>query len=373
MLQSSFITSDFINQIITEVADIFCYMHHQKPYPMIYQDLKPEHILIGETGIKLIDFGIASYMGEPGNKFQNYGTPAFCAPEKSKGSKISIQTDVYAIGKLLESLLCAKGEKGSRSLMHIVKKATNAELSERYLSIEAFMEDFTDHMQSEKNSIYQKHLLKKIVAAGSQPHIGTTHISISFTEYLNRQGIYTVYREKNQSEAMRMAIKQGGFAKDGGLYRKKNFFGMPAYGEGVDMDIPRNAVEILDYGSDVFGAVSEEADLFLFIIGSRQWETLYADLAFEKVQSVKGLQIVSNYGDNRKAKHYAKKYEKTVYCFPLDADPFFLTEEKITLFQRLLEQRGKSDKKHWNCRKYPRQWGNALIRGIGKLYGKRTK
>lgn len=372
MLQSSFITLEFIVQIITETAEVLSYLHHLKPNPMVYQDLKPEHIIVGKDGVKLIDFGIAFYLDETGNKFQNYGTPGFCAPEKSKEAKISIQTDIYSIGKLLEELIYAEGNDKSRCLMHVARRAASTDLSVRYASAEELLADLSGHMQSSQNSIYQRHLLTKIVAAGSQPHIGTTHLSVSFTQYFNQHNTLAVYREKDTSNNMRTAMKNGKFAEDGGLYRRNGFFGMPAYGEGVKADIPERAIEISDYGADLAGALSEEADLFLLMIRSREWEIAYADLALERLKGTKGLVVIANYGSIRQAKQYEKRYGLAVYCFPLDLNPFYMTKEKERLFEKLLEKERKQSKKHWNCRINPREWGNALVRGAGKLCSKRT-
>ena len=121
MLQSSFITLNFIYHTIMEVADILEYLHQLKPYPVIYQDLKAEHIMITKQGIRLIDFGIAAYLDDTGNKFQNFGTPEYCAPEKEKAGIISVKTDIYSLGKLLEAMIDANGEKESQCLMRIAK------------------------------------------------------------------------------------------------------------------------------------------------------------------------------------------------------------------------------------------------------------
>ena len=370
LFQSSFITPDFIYQTIMEVADILDYMHHLKPNPMIYQDLKAEHVIISKSGVKLIDFGISSFLGESGNKFQNYGTPKFCAPEKSEEAKTGIWTDVYSIGKLLEELIGAEETGESLCLMHIAEKACSFDLKERYITMREFQADLTAHMQSKKNSNHEKHLLKKIVVAGSQPRIGTTHISISFAQYLNRQNKFAVYREENTSEDMRKIILQGGFVEEGGLYRRGNFFGMPAYGEGVAVNIPKEAVLVLDYGSDLKGALLEKADLFLFIMGSRAWETERDHQSYAKVKNKKGLILLTNYGNKIQTKQYARKYAHTVYCFPLDENPFFMTKEKEKLFETLLEQKGERNQNDWYRRKHPRKRGHSLICGIGKLCSK---
>jgi serine/threonine protein kinase len=373
MLQSSFISPDFIYYTLMDVAEILDYMHHIKPNPMIYQDLKSEHIISGKEGIKLIDFGIAVCLGEMGNKFQNYGTPKFCAPEKAEEAKVNIQTDIYSIGKLLEELIYAEADNMSHHLMHIAKRAMSPDLSNRYHSMREFMADLTKQMQSTKKSHYQKHLLKKIIVTGSQPRIGTTHLSISFTEYLNRKNIVTVYRETNTSETMRNAIEKGNFTKEGGLYRRGEFLGMPAYGEGVCVDIPKDAVEILDYGTDLKGALSEKADLFLFVAGSREWEIKQTDLIYQKIRNSQGLVLISNYGNKSQAKKYAREYNRKVYCFPLDENPFYMTKEKEKLFDGLLEKESKISKNNWICRKHPRMRRNALVCGSGKLCSGRTE
>ena len=371
MLQSSFITLDFIYHIITEVANILDYMHNLKPNPLVYQDLKPEHIILGKEGIKLVDYGIATYLRETGNKFQNYGTPEFCAPEKSKEAKISIQTDVYSIGKLLERLIDAEGNKMSQCLMQTAKKATDPDLKIRHQTMQEFLSDFSMQVQSNQNSVYQEHLLTKIVAAGSQPHIGTTHLSISFTQYLNRNKKLAVYREKNTSEHMRMAIRNGIFAEGGGLYRRNNFLGMPAYGEGVEVKIPEHAIEILDYGTDIKGALSEQSDMLLLVVGSREWEIEFANMAFQKLKEADNLVVIANYGNLRQAKSYAKNFARAVYCFPLDKDPFIMTKEKESLFEGLLEKERKKSKNYWNSRSNSGKWGNTLVHSFGKLHGKR--
>lgn len=371
LLQSSFITLDFIRHVIIQVADILAYMHQLKPHPIVYQDLKPDHVIVGKDSVKLIDFGIASFLEGPGNKFQNYGTPEYCAPEKAKEAKVSVQTDIYAIGKLLETLILAEGTKQSQTLMHIVKKATHIQLKERYPSIDAFLADFTSCMQSNNHSNSGRHLLQKIVVAGSQPRIGTTHLSLSFAQYLNQQNKKTVYQEKNNSDSMRKLARQGNVIKEGGLYRGKDFLGMPNYGGGVEVTAPERAIEILDYGTDLVGASSEKADLFLLLMGSREWELEYADRAYERLKEERCLKVIANYGSDAQAKQYAKRYRRTIYSFPLDRNPFLMTKEKERLFNGLLEKEKKGDQRHWNCRKRAREWSNALIRGIGKLCGKR--
>lgn len=376
MLQSSFITLNFIYHTITEVADILKYLHHLSPEPMVYQDLKAEHVIVHSGGVKLIDFGIAACSGKEGNKFQNYGTPKFAAPEKKTGAKISPATDIYSLGKLLEELILADRTGEARCLMHIAKKAMHPKAKLRYQSAEAFEDDLNRAMQSGKDSIYHEHLLKKIVVAGCQSRVGATHVAISLTAYMNQQGIPAVYQEKDSKRDMRVTVQNGGFTEESGLYRRGTFTGMPEYGGGVSVDVPEGAVRIMDYGADAAGALAEKPGLFLLVAGSREWETVYADQTYEQVKHSENLALLSNYGNVHQAKQYARRYGRTVYCFPLDENPFFMTREKERLFEKLLktsggENKGGKEKSHRYSGKRPGRRGYAFVRCIGQLYGKR--
>ena len=44
--------------------------------PIIYRDLKPEHIIVCHNKLKLIDFGVSAYVIQDGNNFNHYGNIA---------------------------------------------------------------------------------------------------------------------------------------------------------------------------------------------------------------------------------------------------------------------------------------------------------
>lgn len=377
MLHSSYITQSFIYQTIWEISEVLSYLHHIVPVPVIYQDLKAEHVILGKKGVKLIDFGIASYLDEAGYKFQNYGTPEYTAPEKRESAQINVGTDLYGLGKLLGQLVLAGKEK-SLSLLYISQKATHPKEKERYASIEEFQEALRrakENMQSEKNPVNQKHLLKKIVVAGSKEHTGVTHVAISLTQYLNSHQIPAVYQEKNPSNDMRKAARAGkNFAETGGLYRRGNFLGLPLYGEGVKVELPEERVFVMDWGNDLENAREEEADLFILVAGSREWERDSARTSYESVSEEKNLVLLSNYGDERQAKQYAKEFGRRVYCFPLDKEPFRATGEKDRLFERLLQREGgeyerKPCKNRWYRREHKGKRGDTPCHIFSKLWG----
>ena len=78
------ISEELIVKLGIQLCDIFTYLHHLSPYPILYQDLKPEHIILCGDQVKLLDFGIASFFTGFGKNFQLYGTSRYCAHLQSR-------------------------------------------------------------------------------------------------------------------------------------------------------------------------------------------------------------------------------------------------------------------------------------------------
>lgn len=93
---------------------------HAHAKGVIHRDLKPSNILVSRTAegpvVKVIDFGIARLRDpEPGEALTieglHLGTPEYMSPEQAGGrsTDCDVQSDVHALGNLLQELLCGKG------------------------------------------------------------------------------------------------------------------------------------------------------------------------------------------------------------------------------------------------------------------------
>jgi serine/threonine protein kinase len=86
-----------------ELADAIGHFHRAG---IVHRDIKPSNVLIDTEGMpRLIDFGIATYLGATNITNQNavLGTLGFVAPEVLEG-KASPQSDQYSLGRMLISL-----------------------------------------------------------------------------------------------------------------------------------------------------------------------------------------------------------------------------------------------------------------------------
>ena len=81
-------------------------LRHASQFGIVHADIKPANLLMAGGGrIKLSDFGLSRIQNDPGQTTNISGTPAYVAPELIKGSPISIQSDMYALGVTLFELV----------------------------------------------------------------------------------------------------------------------------------------------------------------------------------------------------------------------------------------------------------------------------
>lgn len=89
-------TNRFLNQLL----DVVGYLHQHQ---VVHLDLKPSNILITRIGqeIKLADLGFCytdTYTDTMGR------TDKYAAPEQINGEQVDARTDIYAVGKILDTL-----------------------------------------------------------------------------------------------------------------------------------------------------------------------------------------------------------------------------------------------------------------------------
>ena len=114
-------------RLLNELLDALAYLHSKQ---MLHLDLKPSNILITNKGhhVKLIDLGFGWTEGflQEGGFSRDYS-----APEQlnHQAEQISVATDIYALGKVMQQFRLAKDS--------VVKRCLKEDPKERFQSIEA--------------------------------------------------------------------------------------------------------------------------------------------------------------------------------------------------------------------------------------------
>ena len=114
------------NRFLTQLLEVVGYLHQHQ---IVHLDLKPSNILITRIGhdVKLADLGYCytdTYTDTMGR------TDKYAAPEQIHGEQVDARTDIYAIGKLMESLPC------HHIYNKMIARCTAPRPSDRYQTIE---------------------------------------------------------------------------------------------------------------------------------------------------------------------------------------------------------------------------------------------
>ena len=107
-------------QLFLQVLDA---VDHAHKHLIVHRDLKPSNIMVDTRGeVKLLDFGIAKLLPDSTSGLevtqltQHDGralTPLYAAPELLNGQKVSILTDIFALGVVLQELLAGTAYPGN--------------------------------------------------------------------------------------------------------------------------------------------------------------------------------------------------------------------------------------------------------------------
>lgn len=83
--------------------DEYYEMQELQEHGLVHRDIKPLNIILTRQGAKLLDFNIASRVGDPVKTLS--GTPPYQAPDADY-TRWDVTTDLFAVGVVLYELLC---------------------------------------------------------------------------------------------------------------------------------------------------------------------------------------------------------------------------------------------------------------------------
>lgn len=328
----SIISQEFLLELCMQLCDIFCYLHTLTPQPVLYLDLKPEHIIVCGTQIKLIDFNAATFVSNMGNILNLFGNQRFSAPELLDGTRPNLTSDIYSIGKIMQYMSTYLDSPISPKLHQIIYKATQEESNYRYETVDSLL----TALQNLSNQ--QPHLCKKIAIYGSHLGCGTTHIAISMVSTLNYLGYSATYYEKNTENSLcYLPSFASSMTESNGLLSYKFFKGYPNYGPGICLPPNADDICVYDYGTSV-PTTPVDADIVLLVCSNALW---HRHNVFDKGESLLklygNLTFICNMGQKKTMRNLARHFHSPINEFPYTMDPFCITQTNISFVCRLFQ------------------------------------
>jgi serine/threonine protein kinase len=102
-----------------------------------HRDIKPANIILGERGVKVLDFGLAKRVGQPpagqtseiGQTGFGHvvGTPSHMSPEQALGKTVDHRTDLFSLGVVLYELVTGRRPFSGGSIAETVHNVVNAQ------------------------------------------------------------------------------------------------------------------------------------------------------------------------------------------------------------------------------------------------------
>lgn len=318
-------------EISIMICDILWFLHQQKPYPILYQDFKPEHIIVCGTKIKLIDFGIANILTNQGNNYQTYGTRNYVSPEVLAGEQATVASDIYNLGCLFEKLFEQLCDNCPKEISQIIDKMKAFNPAKRPKNILEIQRVFTKVKSSLNNCENQEDHFLKLAVIGDQRGIGSTQFSISLTIYLNMVGRKAFYCDGIQQGVLEGLTRVNPSIKeDNDIIYHDNFFGVADFREKerekklpkgiLVMDIDKNDKDI------------EEYDYIFYICSGVPWK--YPS-RISRLMCKENVLIIMIGGTKNYQQALAKYCHKKVYGYPLEKFSFFLSNPQKRWFEKM--------------------------------------
>ena len=318
-----------------QLCDIFRYLHTFKPSPILYMDLKPEHIIVCGMQLKLIDFNVATYLINLGNIYHLFGNKDFAAPELFSGQLPNLYSDIYSIGKIMQYLSNHLDISHSPKFHNIITKAIDRNPACRYETVD----ELISAIEKQKNILNQPHLHKRIAIIGSHIGCGATHFAMMLTSVLNYMGYKTIYYEKDQKNSLSLSFQLMSLSREkNGMIFYRYFQGFPFYGPGIQLSQVDADIIIEDYGDDISLDTEIDFDYILYVCSNSIWhryEILKKGICYLGLSNK--LKIICNMGQKTTLHHLSNHFSRPIHSYPYDQDPFHIDRAKISFVSELLQ------------------------------------
>lgn len=342
-----------------KLCDIISYLHSQKPYPLLYLDFKPEHVICNGDSLYLLDFGSVRQEREWLAGAGIPGTAGFASPEAQAGRTPKKSSDIYGVGALLYYMAAGSRYEGSYSFMShglaakelktVLKNCLSEEMGKRYQEALFLKNDLMRLRDGGKKREELSALT--IVVTGAMRRLGVTHTAIGLTAWLNRKRQSALYLDETDAHTTEIIAEEAKKAVERqGIVQIGDFLGLPNFGPGVVSEERDFPIHILDIGALECSAKKEEerekqkrfcmeADVVLLLLGGREWEMRQDMAVLEKWKMSQKTVILFPFGITDCVRRLLKERKvRKFYTIPCFHKLWKIEKEADAFYRQLWER-----------------------------------
>ena len=205
-----------INEIIYQISNGLKSLHQND---IIHRDIKPANIMIVEGVIKLIDYDISRiYNAEKELDTEFMGTRMYAAPEQFGYNQTSNKSDIYSLGKTIESILKYNFDEERFVYDNLINRCLDVNPDNRFVNIEEiikFIESINKELFKQQLKQIQearnKGVTEENIKKFAKIELNAKQMGVfkhSFIEKINKDVINLMLME-NYSSRQLYQIKQG--------------------------------------------------------------------------------------------------------------------------------------------------------------------
>lgn len=350
ILSSKISLQQFLS-ISGQLISIINYLHNSEEEPVLYLDFKPEHVHIWGAQVYLLDYGMATRCNRGRVENIYYGTEEYSAPEVKLFHYGTVQSDVFSLGKMMETMMehtVAKSywEKIKiRQIQKVIQGCINENEELRYKNVNEMLTELkkSDRRWQQYLQIKKLHRKSTVAVIGTHHGVGTTHVAAGLTYCCNMSGMDGIYVEQTANQWLRQSgltehENEDGRKKISDLIQHGRFVGLPAYGPFYEPSLPKQGIFIRDMGVLWDGFCPDAYDRVVIVLGSRYWEEEETLKYLRRFGKEKNCMFLCSAGDVHRVNQLAKKSDECIYFWGYDKDIFHISREKVRIINRLLRK-----------------------------------
>jgi tetratricopeptide (TPR) repeat protein len=150
-----------VDQALRYASQIAAALAEAHEHGIVHRDLKPGNVMLVKSGVKVLDFGLATWEGDDtltGSRMV-IGTPAYMAPEQREGKTADVRSDLYSFGSVFYEMLTGARATSdrkpvpSKTLEKIVSRCLETDPARRWQSAVELVSAL-EAPRAEKNRIW---------------------------------------------------------------------------------------------------------------------------------------------------------------------------------------------------------------------------